>query len=113
MIKTIDPAFAFLLKAQYENFFEKASARVIETDWRCKGCSEIVPQWKRREHFAAHKSNQTMIHEAARVAASLNKTQTGAETRTDICVQCGGEFAQERKRGRPRKKCFVCLPEKG
>lgn len=30
--------------------------------------------------------------------------------RKDNCRICGGEFEQERKRGRPRVLCYVCKP---
>ena len=102
----------FLLAANYENLFEvesTAPGQVI--DFICKGCRVGVKRWDRLDHYENHKREIAMILEANRVAANLNQSGTG-DSRMDICTSCGEAFEQERKRGRPRKKCFKCLPPK-
>lgn len=100
----------FLLSWQYDNLFSLATVRPGETNFECKGCGEIVPRWKRKKHFEAHVKERAMIQEAARVAATINRESGNGDSRTDVCVTCGSEFVQERRRGRPRKKCYTCLP---
>ena len=108
----LDSSTEFLLKWQFENFFSIATFRPGETDFLCKGCGEVVPQWNRKKHFEAHKKDRAMILEANRMAAQLNQERGGnGDTRYDVCVSCGSEFEQPRRRGRPRKKCYECLPE--
>jgi len=111
--KTVVPQeFQFLFSLQFPNSFEQ-----VGESWRllfkCKFCNEIVNQWDRESHFHAHKNQRAMFVEASRVAASLARDTGNGEIRTDVCVNCGNTFQQERKRGRPRKKCYECLPEKG
>jgi hypothetical protein len=108
---TFNPEMEFLLAWNFENMFSKASFRPEEFEYVCKGCNEVMPQWKRKEHFEAHKTERKMIREASALAARLNQERGGnGDTRIDVCIQCGQEFQQERKRGRPRKKCYDCLP---
>jgi hypothetical protein len=55
-----------------------------------------------------------MFREASRIAANLARREEGTgDIRTDVCVNCGNSFTQERKRGRPRKQCSQCLMVKG
>lgn len=111
MIKTpIPQEFQFLLDLQFSNFFEQ-TGESWKLDFRCKGCGIIVPQWKREEHFQAHKKQRSMLLEASRVAANIARESGNGETRIDVCIQCGNTFEQERKRGRPRKVCYECKPE--
>ena len=110
MNKTVVPQeFQFLLDLQFANFFEQIGES-WKLEYRCKGCGEVVNQWHREEHFKAHKNQRAMFVEASRVAASLARETGNGEIRTDVCVNCGNTFEQERKRGRPRKKCYECLP---
>jgi hypothetical protein len=113
IMKLVEQNIEFLLDWRYDNFFEPKSAAFDNLDWICKGCRETVKQWERQKHFQAHKDNKVMIVEANRLAAKLAIEQdTGDGLRHDVCVQCGSAFTQTRKRGRPRKKCLQCLPEK-
>lgn len=82
-------------------------------EFHCKGCREVVMRWERETHFAKHKNDKAMLIEANRVAATLAAANDTGDTRIDICTNCGETFEQERRRGRPRKQCFDCLPLKG
>jgi hypothetical protein len=96
----------------FPNFFEQLGI-AHELKFRCKGCGAEVKQWDREEHFNDHKRDRGMFLEASRIAANLAREEGTGDTRTDVCVNCGEAFTQERKRGRPRKQCYDCLPLKG
>jgi protein-arginine kinase activator protein McsA len=102
--------FQFLFAWNYQNFFESNGERNSFV-WICKGCRAEVKQWEREQHFENHKRNKEMFLEASRVAANFARESGTGETRVDVCVNCGSTFEQERKRGRPRKQCFDCLPK--
>jgi hypothetical protein len=51
---TFDPAAAFLLDLSWDQLFEPASAAVTNTDYRCKGCREIVKLGRRERHHHQH-----------------------------------------------------------
>lgn len=60
-----DPAANFLLATtDYSSLFEPALSGG-ETDYRCKGCREIVKRWRRLDHWQTHKTIQARL-EAAR-----------------------------------------------
>lgn len=109
-VKPIDPAFEFLLAWEYINFFE-LPIRPNMHDWECKGCREIVKQWEREKHFNAHVEARAQILREAGELASFNAHNASGDTRIDKCIECGNEFSQIRKRGRPRKSCFSCKPD--
>lgn len=58
------------------------------------------PEERRKVHFLSHNF----------VMAGNTPAITGAK-RTDNCRVCGRQFEQEKRRGRPRVKCYVCKPE--
>jgi len=103
--------FQFLLDMNFANFFEP-TGESWKLDFVCKGCRKELKQWEREDHFNEHKRNRSMLIEASRVAATLALESGNGEVRVDVCVNCGNTFEQERKRGRPRKQCFDCLPPK-
>lgn len=57
--RRFDPAAAFLLDLGWENLFDPTGK---PTEWRCKGCDEIVRMTKRREHHAGHKQARRRLN---------------------------------------------------
>lgn len=77
------------------------TVKCVEMGCEIGGLMWEWPESRRKIHFLSHNYELTMD----------NQPVISGPKKVTICGTCGSSFEQERKRGRPRVKCYICKPE--
>lgn len=79
------------------------TVRCIEQDCGFGGFSHTVSEEMRHEHYLTHFREAQILEGAQGVVYEVQ-----GEVRIQPCRNCGKDFSQPRRRGRPRLTCEVC-----